>query len=422
MINNNDLLKIPDGVMILPDNEYYMLNSKKTYLNNNVLICGVSGSRKTTITFIPNMLEGHGSYVAVDYKGRLYKKYHKYMQYLGYDVKFISFTNPNKKNGYNPLLYIRTTQDIQKITYNFIGKKTNKTDDYWDDNSTFLINSVISYLYEKREVYPESCNIPCVIELLRQCGRPLEGSKICKYLELLEKHRLEYPDSWAVKQYENIAQAPNKTYDTIVSNALSKFSTYDTEEMCSFLSADKLDFRCLGQKPTIIFVEVSDTDRSTENIVNLFFTQAISELCIYADSFTDGELPCPVRFMLDDFPSIYIKDIDVAIANIRSRKISLFLVIQNFAQLKNTYGENAETIIDNCDTLIFTGTNSPETARQIGLRCNKSVETILRMPLNHSWIFRRGSEPKLTENFNLDIYMQERHPYFFKCNNMVFEK
>ena len=101
MINNNDLLKIPDGVMILPDNEYYMLNSKKTYLNNNVLICGVSGSRKTTITFIPNMLEGHGSYVAVDYKGRLYKKYHKYMQFLGYDVKFISFTNPNKKNGYN---------------------------------------------------------------------------------------------------------------------------------------------------------------------------------------------------------------------------------------------------------------------------------------------------------------------------------
>ena len=90
----------------------------------------------------------------------------------------------------------------------------------------------------------------------------------------------------------------------------------------------------------------------------------------------------------------------------------MFLVIQNFAQLKNTYGENAETIIDNCDTLIFTGTNSPETARQIGLRCNKSVETILRMPLNHSWIFRRGSEPKLTENFNLDIYMQERHPYF----------
>ena len=100
------------------------------------------------------------------------------------------------------------------------------------------------------------------------------------------------------------------------------------------LSADKLDFRCLGQKPTIIFVEVSDTDRSTENIVNLFFTQAISELCIYADSFTDGELPCPVRFMLDDFPSIYIKDIDVAIANIRSRKNKLVFSNSEFCSIK----------------------------------------------------------------------------------------
>lgn len=411
-IFDDKIMKVPDGAMILPDNEYYGLNSDETHINNNVLVCGVSGSRKTTITLIPNILEGHGSYLVADPKSRIYKEYAKYMTHLGYKVIRVSFTNPELSCKYNPLAYIQRTSDIQKITYNFISKRSIKSDAYWDDCSTFLINSVISYVHEIKDEYPEMCTIPCVIELLRQCGRPNSEIKECAYSRLLQKHSLYYPNSWAVKQYENISQAPNKTYDTIVSNALSKFSVYDTEEMVDFLSGNDIDFKELGKTPTILFVEVSDTDRSLENIVNLFFSQAISELCNYADGFKDGELPCPVRIMFDDFPSIHIKDIDVAISNIRSRKISLFLTIQNFAQLKQGYGESAETIIDNCDTLIFTGTNSPETARQIGYRCNKSIDTILHMPVNHSWIFRRGNKPKFVENFDLNEYMEDKHKIY----------
>lgn len=423
---NKKVLKIPDGAMILPDGRYYSLNSIQTRLNNNVLICGTSGSSKTRNYIIPNLLECVGSYIVTDPKGTLYEKYGKYLERQGYRVLRLSFIHPEKSVHYNPLYYIHSTQDIQKLAHSIINADKNAAakDPFWDEMSVFLINSIIGYLKEIEEEQPQVCNITTVMEILRICGRQDLNSKNNKFSMLMENHREKHLDSWAAKQYQNMSQAPNKTYDTIVATALSKFSVFDTEELHEMLSYDEIDFASIGQKRTALFCEISDTDRSMDTIVNMFFTQAINTLCTYADEECDDySLSCPVRFFLDDFcTNAKIEGFERMISNIRSRKISAVIVVQSLSQLKAGYGENYNTIIDNCDTLIFTGTNSPETAEQIAIRCNKTMDTILHMPLNHSWIFRRGSKPFLTENYDLDEYIKKRHRLLYLLDKDRKEK
>lgn len=411
------IFKVPDGAIILPDGNTVSMNERITKLNNNVIVCGTSGSLKTRSFIVPNLLEGVGSYIVTDPKGNLYNKYAYYLEKAKfYTVKKMSFINPAQSIHYNPLTYIKTTLDIQKLVYSLIySNKEDKAtpDPYWNNQSVFLMNSIFAYLYETKEEAPNDNNIPTAMKLLRACGRENPNTKNCPYLDIMNKHKKKYPDSWAYDQYMNVYSAPNKTYDTVVSNCLSKFSIYDTKEIRHMLSSNDLVFTDIGKQKCALFIEISDTDKSMQPLINILFTQAFNELCLYADSREDSRLPVPTRFFLDDFPSMRIPDFDVKSANIRSRKISVTIVIQSPSQLAGIYGENSSnTIIDNCDTLIFTGTNSPETAKAISLRANKTPDTILHMPLGHSWIFRRGQMPYMCKNINLEEWIAANHALF----------
>ena len=187
-------------------------------------------------------------------------------------------------------------------------------------------------------------------------------------------------------------QSPEKTFNTIVATSIAKFCSVDTEELAEMMKDDQIDLPSIGKRKTVVFVEVSDSDRSMDMLINMFFTQAMNQLCTYADEECENsQLPVPVRFFMDDFATnCRIDNFENMVSNIRSRKISVILILQSLSQLDKSYGASAHTIIDDCDTLIYMGGNDPETSHSIAIRCNKTTQTILHMPLCTSWIFRRG--------------------------------
>jgi type IV secretion system protein VirD4 len=397
------------GAMILPDGKYYSLDDFQTRLNNNVLIVGTTGAAKTRTVITPNLLECVGSYVVTDPKGNLYRQWGDYMKHHGYRVVRLSFIHPELSVHYDPLKYVKTTQQIQQLSHSLVFTDSGKSrDPYWDDTSLMLINSVISCI---KEMFPEDSgnhNFHSILKLLRAAGR--DGSKrtvLTKLMEDLENHN---PDSWAVKQFHNVDQAPENTFNCIVSSAVAKFCSMDTEELAEMMRYDEMDLPSIGQKKTVVFVEVSDSDRSMDTLINMFFTQAMNQLCTYADEkCINSRLPVPVRFFMDDFATnCKIDNFQNMISNIRSRKISVMLILQSLSQLEESYGKSAHTIADDCDTLIYMGGNDPETARQIAIRCNKTTQTVLHMPLCSSWIFRRGEKPFMCKNFELDDYLKEK--------------
>ncbi len=167
-----------------------------------------------------------------------------------------------------------------------------------------------------------------------------------------------------------------------------------------------LDLKAIGREKTVVFLGISDTDRSRDTIANVFYSQAMNELCSYADEeCEDNRLPVPVRFILDDFgTNCRIHGFENMISNIRSRGISAMLILQSEAQLAQGYQEGSHTILDNCDTIVYMGGNDVETARMISERSNQPLHKILHMPLAMNWVFRRGSLPKFERPIDLSEY------------------
>ena len=404
----NELRKSKYGAMILPNGKYYSLNDMETRLNNNVLVVGTTGAAKTRTVITPNLLECVGSYVVTDPKGNLYRKWGSYMQEQGYRVVRLSFIHPEESVHYNPMKYVKTTQQIQQLSNALVKSSGAYSDDpFWDDSSLMLINSLIAYTKEVGKGDDGQNNFHYILELLRSAGRESCNNKRSPLNSMMEKLKEENPNSWAWKQFQNVNQAPEKTFNTIVTTSIAKFCSVDTEELAQMMQDDQIDLRSIGQQKTAVFVEVSDSDRSMDMLINMFFTQAMNQLCTYADEECENnQLPVPVRFFMDDFATnCKIDNFENMVSNIRSRKISVILILQSLSQLDKSYGPSAHTIIDDCDTLIYMGGNDPETAHSIAIRCNKTTQTVLHMPLCTSWIFRRGERPFMCKNLELDDYL-----------------
>ena len=391
------------NMMILGQNQFYSLDCYKTQLNNNVLVVGTSGAGKTRSIVTPNLLQATGSYVVSDPKGTLYTKYKSRLEKEGYVVKKLDFTEPEKSAHYNFFKYIRNTQDIVKIAHMLIyQKKTGgHSDPFWDEASQLLIQAMIAYLREARPKHDR--NLHSMQQLISLCQ--LEGDMDFGKTALdnmIIEHGKKNPESYAVSTYTKFRVAASKTLRSILISVNARFGAYDTPELDMMMKDDDIDITSIGQRKTALFVVVSDTDRSLDGLVNIFFSQAMNELCRYADKeCEDGRLPIPVRFILDDFATnCKIEEFPRMIASIRSRGISTMLLIQSEAQLKEGYGSDDKTIIGNCDTYVYLGGNDIDTAKSVAERCDVSVRKILNMPVGTNWIFRRGQEPVNGRNFN----------------------
>ena len=406
-----------NNCMILPNGRLYSMNDFETRLNNNVIIMGASGACKTRGAVIPNLLSANGSYIVTDTKGNLYKKYGGYLKAQGYKVRHLNLIHPDRSDHYNPLRYVHTSDDILKLAHQIIyaggGAKGGSYDPFWDRTAEMLLAALIGYLIEGGSGAP--CSLTGVVQLLGKIETDDDfferARNKCEMDKLFNTHNTNYlsrcnEESWAYEQYDKFRTAPPKTYCTILITLQAVLGGMDTREIRRLMEKDEMDFASVGEEKTAIFVEISDTDRSKDFLANLFYSQAMNELCTYADErCEDSRLPVPVRFILDDFgTNCRIEGFENMISNIRSRGISAMMILQSESQLTRGYGDSAHTIMDNCDTFVYMGGNDVCTAELISKRSNRSVMQIMNMPLNTNWLFRRGEPPLESRTVDLSEY------------------
>lgn len=416
---------IPENTMILGANKYFSMDGRVTHVNNNVLVVGRSGSGKTRYLVKPNLLQCNGSYVISDPKGMLRKEFGSYFKKNGYNVITMDFIHPEKSNHYNPINKLRNTNDVKKLAHGIIYADVKKGramhDPYWEAMAEALLMGIIGYIFEDNTIPKSKKTFAMVNELLYKSNRDKNSgasrsaercnSEMTRIMEdHMETMRWRDKESWAYKQYAKADSTPDRTYQTILSTVFSKISTFDSEELSKLLSKDDIDFKTIGQKPTVLFVEVSDTDRSCDTLVNLFYTQLMNELCTYADDkCKNGCLPVPVQFILDDFATnCWIDGFENMISNIRSRGISTMLMVQSESQLVTGYGDAAQTIIDNCSSYLYLGGNNFNSAETVARRSNKPVQEILNMPIDSCWLFRIGEKPEMVDFVDIDAFQNQK--------------
>ena len=178
--------------------------------------------------------------------------------------------------------------------------------------------------------------------------------------DLINKLPMEHPSRKYYKSVE-ISAASEKTYSSILSTLQSKLGKFDSKEIAELTSTNTIDFEEIGKKKTAVYVISSDTHTAYDFLLTIFFSQMIQQLYDFADV-NGGALPMPTYFILDEFANIgKVPDFDKKISTSRSRKIQFSVILQNLDQLEAVYEKSFETIIGNCDTHLFLGSNSQKT-------------------------------------------------------------
>ena len=323
-----------------------------------------SGSGKSASYSIPNAHQCLGSYVFTDPKGELHDTTAGYLKEQGYDIKVLNLVRPQYSDGYNPLMHIASELDVDVIANTIVkGQKTDSgSDPYWDDMAEMLLKALIYYLIATRP--EEEQNLASCAELVRAANKN-GGSNLLS--DLMSQLPYDHP---ARMYYKSIEIAPEKTYGSILSSLQSKLGKFDSKEIAELTSTDTINFEEIGSKKTAVYVISSDTHTAYDFLLTIFFSQMIQQLYDYADQ-NGGRLKERTYFILDEFANIgKIPDFDKKISTSRSRGISFSVILQNIDQLEAVYEKSYETIMGNCDTHVFLGSNSFKTveyfSKQLG--------------------------------------------------------
>ena len=371
--------KFEDNIL-LTKTERLMMNSRpadpKNARNKNVLIVGGSGSGKTRFWIKPNLLQMHSSYVLTDPKGTTILEVGNAFVQKGYRIKVFNTINFKKSMHYNPLAYVHSEKDILKLVTALMTNTKGEGqggDPFWDKAERLLLVALIAYLHE--EAPTEEQNFATLLEMLNTMQVSEEDESYQNPVDLLfEQLEKRKPNSFAGRQYRLYKLAAGKTAKSILISCGARLAPFDIQELREITAYDELELDTLGDRKTVLFLIMSDTDSTFNFLISMVYTQLFNLLCDKADDVYGGRLPVHVRCLIDECANIgQIPNLEKLAATIRSREISACLVLQARSQLKALYKDNADTIIGNMDSQIFLGGSEPSTLKELSEMLGKET-------------------------------------------------
>lgn len=353
---------------ILTQNVSIGMDGRKHRRNLNVLVCGGSGAGKTRFYAKPNLMNADCSYVVLDPKGEMLRDCGEHLSKT-HDVKVIDLINMEKSHCYNPFVYLKTDNDIQRLVTNLFKNTTPKgsqsQDPFWDQAASMLLLALVFYLhYEAPE---DEQNFPMVMEMIR-AGEVREDMEDfhSPLDELFDRLEMKNPDHIALKYYRNYRSGSAKTLKSIQITLVARLEKFNLESLAGITQTDEMDLWSIGEKKTVIFAVIPDNDSSFNFIVGMLYTQLFQQLYYQADQIHGGRLPVHVHFLMDEFANVALPDeFDKLLATMRSREISVSIIIQNMAQLKALFEKQWESIVGNCDEFLYLGGNEQSSHKYV---------------------------------------------------------
>ena len=362
---------------ILTQNVAIGLDGRKHRRNLNILVCGGSGAGKTRFFAKPNIMNANTSFVCLDPKGELLRDTGNLLKAKGYDIKVIDLINMEKSYCYNPFVYLRSDNDIQRLVTNLFKNTTPKgsqsQDPFWDQAAQMLLLALVFYLHY--EAPPDEQNFPMVMEMIRAGEVREDNDEFQSPLdELFDRLEMRNPEHIALKYYRNYRSGSGKTLKSIQITLVSRLEKFNLESLAGMTQTDEMELWSLGEKKTAIFAVIPDNDSSFNFIVGLLYTQLFQQLYYQADVVHGGRLPVHVHFVMDEFANVALPDeFDKLLATMRSREISVSIIIQNLAQLKALFEKQWESIVGNCDEFIYLGGNEQATHEYVSKLLGKET-------------------------------------------------
>ena len=354
---------------LLTQNVSIGLNGRKHKRNLNVLVVGGSGSGKTRCYAKPNVMQANTSYVVLDPKGEILRDTGHLLEAQGYEVRVLDLINMELSHCYNPFAYLHDDKDVMKLVTNLIRNTTpkgsNTNDPFWERSETALLEALILYLLSQAP--SEEQNFPMVMEMIAAAEVREEDESYQSPLdELFERLEKKDPENLAIKQYHIFKLAAGKTAKSILVSLGVRLEKFNLSSIANITTADEMELSTLGEKKTALFAVIPDNDSSFNFIVGMLYTQLFQNLMYVADYKYGGRLPTHVHFVMDEFANVALPDeFDKLLSTMRSREISVSIILQNLAQLKALFKDTWESIVGNCDEFLYLGGNEQSTHKYV---------------------------------------------------------
>ncbi len=400
-----DLTCLAEGLVAPADFE-------QTGLNLNEIVVGPTGCGKSFSNAYSRLVHTTESSVVVPIaKSAIKDKFSKMFKDRGYMVIDLDFAHPEKcKVGYDPLDYIHSDEDVVQLARNMIEpdkdkSKNSHADPYWNESAISIHAAEIALIRLNAEDAGKKATYADVIKLHRSLRYDAEKSIFTSNLDgLFEAAERRHPGNHATEMWKTIRGLATRTASCILStvnNAIDKIFSENVLEMTK--KEKRVSFRDLGNKKVALFITTSPMNQTLQNYVNVLYADMFRELFETAEKRQNSRLKVPVHIICDDFAcGSRINDFEDYISIFRAAGISVTLLLQSESQLISMYGESAATtIINNCDTYVYMGGMDIATCQNVSKRVNKSLNTVMSMPLEQVIVFRRGSEPFVSRRYQI---------------------
>ena len=348
---------------------------------SHTMVIGATGSGKTSGIINPTikmLMKSRESIIISDPKGEIYEDNSGLLRELGYNIVVLNFRDPQKGNCWNPYHlpykfqkegnFDKANELLNDLATNIVVDGQGQ-DPFWQDSASSYLTGLSLALFEDAES-EEQININSINLMMTQ-GEDKYGAS--NYLK--EYFNAKDPSSPACVNALGTVNAPNETKGGIVSVLKQKVKTLAvTKNLSEMLSKSDFEMDTIGEKPTAVFMIIQDEKTTYHSLATIFVKQCYESLISVAHKH-GGQLPVRVNFLLDEFANMpKFKDITTMVTAARSRRIRFLFIIQNFAQIKEKYGDHeAETIRGNCGNLIYLLTGELAALEEISKLCGDKL-------------------------------------------------
>ena len=352
-------------------------NMRKHLRNVLTIIIGGSGAGKTRFYAKPNLMQANTSFVVLDPKGENLRDTGCLLEEKGYEIRVLDLICMEKSHCYNPFVYLKDDNDVQRLVTNLFKATTPKgsqtNDPFWDTAASMLLLAIIFFL--KYEAPEEEQNFPMVMEMLRAGEVKEDNDEYQSPLdELFERLEMREPDHIAVKYYKDYHSGSAKTLKSIQITLAARLEKFNLSSLAALTATDDLDLPSLGEKKVALFALIPDNDTSYNFLVSILYTQLFQQLFYLADHKYGGRLPVHVHFLMDEFANVSLPDdFDKILSVMRSREVSVSIILQNLAQLKALFEKQWESIVGNCDEFLYLGGNEQGTHKYVSELLGKAT-------------------------------------------------
>lgn len=380
-------------------------NVEKNKLSGSCLLIGSSGTFKTENVIKPTIWanvnsEIKSSMVITDPKGELYEQFKIKAEEKGFKVLKLNTLNSLDTNYWNPLskiwdiyeeyknLYfedLKNNSDDNKVKIKFLISEIDEIIDLIATNISSINGSEIksdNFFQAKGETFVKMyLMLPLDLNIKREDYVFENINKFAQDDLSIVLAIKEILPLWNLSS-KYMADINEKIIDVTATlnskqNALNSLQIFRNQNVANLTNFNDVDLTNFIEKPTIIFIQISDAVSSSNSskIASLFCEILAYELNMYLSKKSITGFSKPILFILDEFGNLPKMEFMTQVFTLgRGKNIFALPVIQSKNQLNLIYREAKTNILfENAKAIIVTSIQDLETAEKLAKLVGKSI-------------------------------------------------